>query len=48
MTFDNGEILHLRPSGNAPELRAYAEAATPTRANAMVQNAMELLKQWRN
>jgi phosphomannomutase len=48
MTFDNGEILHLRPSGNAPELRAYAEAATPTRANAMVQNAIELLEQWRN
>ena len=26
MTFESGEILHLRPSGNAPELRCYTEA----------------------
>jgi phosphomannomutase len=30
--FDSGDILHLRLSGNAPELRCYAEAATPERA----------------
>lgn len=30
------EIAHLRASGNAPELRAYAEAATPARAAALV------------
>jgi phosphomannomutase len=30
------EIAHLRASGNAPELRVYAEAATPARAAAMV------------
>jgi phosphomannomutase len=27
-TFANGDIIHLRPSGNAPELRCYAEADT--------------------
>ena len=27
-TFANGNIVHLRPSGNAPELRCYAEAST--------------------
>ena len=32
LTFDNGDIVHLRPSGNAPELRCYAEAATQGRA----------------
>ena len=32
ITFQNGEIIHLRPSGNAPELRCYAEADTPQRA----------------
>ena len=32
-TFANGEILHLRLSGNAPELRCYAEAATAERAS---------------
>lgn len=35
VTFQNGEILHLRPSGNAPELRCYAEADSPERAVAL-------------
>ena len=30
--FASGDIVHLRPSGNAPELRCYAEADTPLRA----------------
>src|SRR5690606_3029871 len=28
MTFAGGAIIHLRPSGNAPELRCYTEADT--------------------
>jgi len=32
ITFANEEIIHLRPSGNAPEFRCYAEAATDARA----------------
>jgi phosphomannomutase len=32
VTLDSREIVHLRPSGNAPELRCYAEADTPARA----------------
>lgn len=32
ITMSNQEIIHLRPSGNAPELRCYSEAATPERA----------------
>ncbi|MDD5389640.1 MAG: phosphomannomutase [Gallionellaceae bacterium] len=32
ITFENGEIIHLRPSGNAPELRCYAEADNQERA----------------
>jgi len=32
VTFESGDIVHLRPSGNAPELRCYAEAETPARA----------------
>lgn len=27
-TFNDGEIAHIRPSGNAPELRCYAEASS--------------------
>jgi phosphomannomutase len=26
LTFEDGDIIHIRPSGNAPELRCYAEA----------------------
>jgi len=37
ISFDNGEIVHLRPSGNAPELRCYCEAATQERAMQRVQ-----------
>ncbi len=36
LTFGNGEIVHLRPSGNAPELRCYAEADSMERAQAQV------------
>ena len=32
ITFANEEIIHLRPSGNAPEFRCYAEATTDARA----------------
>ena len=32
ITFANEEVIHLRPSGNAPEFRCYAEAATDARA----------------
>ena len=32
ITFASGEIVHLRPSGNAPELRCYAEADSQSQA----------------
>jgi phosphomannomutase len=47
MTFASGEIAHLRPSGNAPELRAYTEAETPERATEMNRICMEILADWR-
>ena len=28
ITFENEEVVHLRPSGNAPQMRAYAVATT--------------------
>lgn len=48
ITFRSGEIAHLRPSGNAPELRAYTEAATPERAAEMNRICMEILARWRD
>ncbi|TSE06441.1 phosphomannomutase [Mesorhizobium intechi] len=41
MRMQTGEIIHLRPSGNAPELRCYSEAANPDRAAAIVAMTLE-------
>jgi len=38
--FDNGEVAHIRPSGNADELRIYAVADTVARANAIAELAV--------
>ena len=39
--FDNGDIAHLRPSGNAPQLRIYSVADTQARADEIVRLALE-------
>jgi len=36
-SFDNGDVAHVRPSGNADELRIYAVADTPDRADAIAR-----------
>ena len=41
VTLSNGEIVHFRPSGNAPELRCYAEATTQARAGELVQLGLQ-------
>jgi phosphomannomutase len=38
--FDNGDIAHLRPSGNAPQLRIYSVANTQERADEIVALAL--------
>jgi len=43
MTLDNGQVIHLRPSGNAPELRCYAEANTQVAAQALVKQILSAL-----
>ncbi|MCK4851632.1 MAG: hypothetical protein KAS86_00825, partial [Candidatus Omnitrophica bacterium] len=35
--FSNGEVLHLRPSGNSAQFRIYALAATMSRVDALVE-----------
>ena len=35
--FSNGDVAHVRPSGNADELRIYAVADTQTRADAITK-----------
>jgi len=45
MTLVNGEIVHLRPSGNAPELRCYAEADSQERAEALARECLARIAQ---
>ena len=40
LTLENDDIVHLRPSGNAPELRCYAESSTFERANELVKKTL--------
>jgi phosphomannomutase len=47
ITFSSEEVVHLRPSGNAPELRCYNEAATEARAIEMNRICMVILESWR-
>jgi phosphomannomutase len=44
MTYGDGAILHVRPSGNAPELRCYVEADSPEAALALLSRALEALR----
>jgi phosphomannomutase len=44
VTFANDEIIHLRPSGNAPEFRCYTEADTNERALEMNRAGLERLR----
>ena len=47
MTFDNKEVIHLRPSGNAPELRCYNEADSEARAIELNKACIEIMENWR-
>ena len=47
ITFASDEIVHLRPSGNAPELRCYTEAASEARAIELNEEALSVLRGWR-
>jgi len=46
ITFDSNEVVHLRPSGNAPELRCYNEASSHERAEYMNEKCMKTLSSW--
>jgi len=40
VTFQNGDVAHVRPSGNAPQLRIYANSDTQARADAIVEHGL--------
>jgi len=43
VTFESQEVLHMRPSGNAPEFRCYNEADSQQRVLEMQQQSMDIL-----
>ncbi|MFA6342077.1 MAG: phosphomannomutase, partial [Fibrobacteraceae bacterium] len=47
MEFDSSEIIHLRPSGNAPELRCYVEANSSERAEELKKATLALMETWK-
>ena len=47
MTFDSGDVIHLRPSGNAPELRCYVECDTPSRAEELKGKVLSVMQSWK-
>ena len=40
VTLESGDIVHLRPSGNAPEFRCYVESDTQLKADALLGAAL--------
>lgn len=44
MTLSSNDILHLRPSGNAPELRCYAESSTVEEAQQIVRQVLNAIQ----
>lgn len=42
--FAGDDIIHLRPSGNAPELRCYIESDTAERAAAIDAQALAVVR----
>ena len=48
ITFENGDVSHLRPSGNAPEFRNYGEASTQARAEEIVARRFEIISEMIN
>ncbi|HCR3329988.1 TPA: phosphomannomutase [Citrobacter freundii] len=45
ITLSNDDVIHLRPSGNAPELRCYAESNSALAAASLVESTLTQLKE---
>jgi phosphomannomutase len=46
LSFSNQDIIHIRASGNAPELRCYCESSDYQKAQDMTQMVLNMLKQY--
>jgi len=48
VTLTDGRVIHFRPSGNAPEIRCYVEAATEAAAEELLLAGLGELNLWAN
>jgi len=46
VTLTDGRVIHFRPSGNAPEMRCYVEAADKDSAASLLKDGLSLLERW--
>ncbi|HUH49806.1 MAG TPA: phosphomannomutase [Mycoplana sp.] len=46
VTLADERIIHLRPSGNAPEMRCYVEAASEEAAQCLLAQGLNLVQAW--
>lgn len=46
VTLEDGRIIHLRPSGNAPEMRCYVEASTEAAAATLLDDGLALIRRF--
>ncbi|QGG92716.1 phosphomannomutase [Agrobacterium sp. MA01] len=45
-TLADGRVIHFRPSGNAPEMRCYVEAANKEDAEDLLKQGLSVLSSW--
>ena len=45
LTLDNETIIHLRPSGNAPELRCYVETSSQNDSDSLVNQVLSCIRE---
>ncbi|HBF31536.1 phosphomannomutase [Rhizobium sp.] len=46
ITLGDDRVIHFRPSGNAPEMRCYVEAASQQAAEDLMKQGLEALSRW--
>ncbi|WP_439145978.1 phosphomannomutase [Vibrio sp.] len=44
LTVENGDIVHFRPSGNAPELRCYIESSSEQDALSLMNRVLDMIR----
>jgi phosphomannomutase len=46
VTLEDSSVIHFRPSGNAPEMRCYVEAADEAAASRLLAAGLERIREW--